>query len=288
MSGDPALRDRIGALLGANVETLRPVGGGDICRAFEAMLSSGERCFVKTLPGAPPGFFATEAAGLRWLSDAAALPVPEVLATAEDLLALSWVEAAPRTPAADEAFGRGLARLHRAGADAFGAAPDAGEQGWIGTVPVENRRSVDGAAWWVDRRLLPLVRRAVGAGSMPPEATGLAARVAGRLAALLNVEERPARLHGDLWSGNVIWTGGSGVLVDPAAHGGFRETDLAMMQLFGGFGPAVLAAYRDEWPLAAGWRERLEALQLVPLLVHGVLFGASYGRRALELLRRFT
>lgn len=288
MNGEAALPDRLARLLGTPVRSLQVVGGGDICRSFAATLASGERCFVKTLADAPPGFFAAEAVGLRWLADAAALPVPDVLAGGDDLLALSWVDGARRTPAAEEAFGRGLARLHRAGAEAFGAPPGAGDRGWIGTVPVDSPRSADGARWWLEHRLSPLVRRAVDAGSLPPEATGLADRVAGRLAVLLDAGEGPARLHGDLWSGNVIWAAGSGVLVDPAAHGGFRETDLAMMDLFGGFGPGVLAAYREEWPLAAGWHERVAAHQLVPLLVHAILFGAGYGRRTLELLRRFT
>ncbi len=93
--------------------------------------------------------------------------------------------------------------------------------------------------------------------------------------------EPPARIHGDLWSGNVLWSGGKGWLIDPAAHGGHRETDLAMLALFGApYRDEILAAYDAVTPLAAGWRARVPLHQLHPLLVHACLFGEPYGAQA--------
>jgi fructosamine-3-kinase len=98
----------------------------------------------------------------------------------------------------------------------------------------------------------------------------------------------PARLHGDLWAGNVLWSANGPVLVDPAAHGGHRETDLAMLALFGlpHLG-RVLAAYDEAWPLDEGWRDRVPLHQLHPLLVHAALFGGGYGRQAVSAAAAF-
>ncbi len=100
--------------------------------------------------------------------------------------------------------------------------------------------------------------------------------------------EPPSRLHGDLWAGNVLWgLNDLPWLIDPAAHGGHRETDLAMMHLFGGFGPATFAAYDESYPLATGWRDRVALHQLDPLLVHACLFGGGYGSRVAEIVAQY-
>jgi fructosamine-3-kinase len=101
--------------------------------------------------------------------------------------------------------------------------------------------------------------------------------VVARIGDLAGPAEPPSRIHGDCWSGNVLWSGGRGWLVDPAAHGGHRETDLAMLALFGApFLDRILASYDEAAPLAAGWRARVPLHQLHPLLVHACLFGAGY------------
>ena len=115
------------------------------------------------------------------------------------------------------------------------------------------------------------------AGALRSEDTRLVEEVIDRIGSLAGAAEPPSRIHGDCWAGNVLWSGGRGWLVDPAAHGGHRETDLAMLALFGA--PSldrILAGYNDTVPLAAGWRSRIPLHQLHPLLVHACLFGASY------------
>jgi fructosamine-3-kinase len=132
--------------------------------------------------------------------------------------------------------------------------------------------------------VLPYLRTAVEQGRLDRADAAALERVVG---GTVVPAATPARLHGDLWSGNVVWTAGGAVLVDAAAaHGGHREADLAMLALFGLPHLArVLAGYDATWPLDAGWAERVPFWQLHPLLVHVVLFGGSYVPRLREAVR---
>ncbi|BCJ59485.1 fructosamine kinase family protein [Micromonospora endophytica] len=257
-----------------------PVGGGDICAASRLTLDDGHSIFAKTWPEragrpVPEDFFVTEAAGLRWLREAGAVAVPEVLVALPDLLALEWVEPGEPSVAAAERFGRELAGLHRAGASAFGAP----WTGFIGALPADNTpHQGPWAQWFASARLLPYLRRSVDNGALDGADAALVERVVARIGEF-GGEEPPARIHGDLWPGNLLWGADDRVwLIDPAAHGGHRETDLAQLALFGGAAHAdrILAAYDETWPLADGWRERVPLHQLHLLLVHTALFGATY------------
>ncbi|MEO3797869.1 fructosamine kinase family protein [Nonomuraea sp. B10E15] len=220
--------------------------------------------------------FTSEAAGLRWLGEAIA--VPEVIEAGPDRLVLSWVRQEPPGAAAAERFGRELARLHREGADNFGAP----WPGFIAELPMDNTPAADWPSFYASRRVLPFLRRA----RLPARDVRLVERAVDRFAEVAGPAGPPARIHGDLWSGNVLWSGGSGVLVDPAAHGGHRETDLAMLDLFGlPYLDRVLGAYREEWPLAEGWRDRVPLHQMHPLLVHVVLFGGGYRDALMDAAR---
>jgi fructosamine-3-kinase len=257
-----------------------PVAGGDICSASRLTLDDGHSVFAKTWPeGAdrplPEDFFAAEAAGLRWLREAGAVPVPEVVVALPALLALDWVEPGEPTPEAAERFGRELAALHRAGAPAFGAE----WTGFVGALPQDNTPD-DGpwSRWFAQSRLVPYLRRSVDGGALTGTEAALVEEVVDRIGEF-GGDEPPARIHGDLWPGNVLWGADDRVwLVDPAAHGGHRETDLAQLALFGGVPhlDRVLAAYAEAWPLADGWRERVPLHQLHLMLVHTALFGGAY------------
>lgn len=257
-----------------------PVPGGSSCAAVRLTLDDGSSLFAKSWPEGsaspvPDGFFAAEAAGLRWLRSADAVPVPEVVAELPDLLALEWVDPAAPTPAAAERFGRGLAALHRAGAEGFGAA----WPGFIGALPLDNTPSAGPwPAWFAERRLAPYLRRSADNRSLSAGDIALVERVLNQIEGYGGAEA-PARVHGDLWPGNVLWgADGRAWLVDPAAQGGHRETDLATLALWGGVPhlDRVLGAYQEEWPLAGGWRERVPLHQLHLLLVHTATFGAAY------------
>ncbi|HET8601259.1 MAG TPA: fructosamine kinase family protein [Segeticoccus sp.] len=262
---------------------MQPVTGGDICMASRAHLPDGTSVLVKTRPGAPEDFFAAEARGLRWLGAADAVPVPAVLGVDAETLVLEWVdEAAPTAPAA-LSLGRGLAALHRTGADRFGS-PTAG---YVGTLPTPSGEFDRWPEFFAVTQLEPTLRLARDRGALDAAQAQPVEQVLSRLEDLAGAPEPPARLHGDLWSGNVLWGSGDRPwLIDPAAHGGHRETDLAMLALFGAPGlETVRTAYEEVWPLADGWRARVPLHQLHPLLVHAALFGGGYGARAAQAAR---
>jgi fructosamine-3-kinase len=272
--------DWIGRLTGLAVREARVAGSQHGYQHLMITLSGGRRAFAKAVSGVNDeneemaAVFAAEASGLRWLAEAAAVPVPEVLAVTPSALVISMVPPGRPTPEAAFGFGADLARLHAAGADGFGAP----WRGFIASLPLDN---TDGATewphWYATRRLLPYLRLAVDTGALTPEDGRLVEEVADRIGSLAGPAEPPSRIHGDCWAGNVLWSGGRGWLIDPAAHGGHRETDLAMLDLFGA--PSldrIVAGYQDTVPLAAGWRSRIPLHQLHPLLVHACLFGAAY------------
>jgi len=275
---DARLEASLAAALGARVVGGRPLSGGDINEAFEVRLGDGREVFVKSNVRAPNDMFVAEARGLAWLGDAKALRVPGVLAASganevTPFLALELIRPAPRAPNFDELLGRGLAVLHRHGASAFGLDHD----NYIGRLPQTNTFAATWPEFYRVRRLGPQLKAAVDADLAPTRLRRDFERLFARLEALCGPAEPPARLHGDLWGGNLLADDrGEPCLIDPAVYGGHREIDLAMMKLFGGFGPGVFAAYKEAFPLADGYRERVALYQLYPLMGHVNLFGTGY------------
>jgi fructosamine-3-kinase len=274
---------RVEALLGISVVATNPVAGGDICTATRLRLSDGRSAFVKTTPRPAEGFFAAEAAGLRWLAEAGGAPTPEVLGVAEDCLVLSWIEPGRTSADAAETFGHALATTHASGAASFGAKAD----GFIAVLPLPNQPAQTWVEFYPERRVLPYLRAARDRKAIGDDGATVIEQLMTNLDRHAGPPEPPSRIHGDLWSGNVVWgADGAAYLVDPAAHGGHRETDLAMLHLFGApHLSRILAAYAEASPLADGWESRLPLHQLHPLLVHAVLFGGSYGERAADAAR---
>lgn len=267
--------DAVAEACGAAVASSRSVPGGDVNEALRVELTDGRVLFVKHRADPPAGFYAAEAAGLEWLAQGP-LGVPGVVAATEAFLALEWVEPAPRAGGFDAALGRGLAQLHALGAERFG-----GRVTFLGPLPVPDDPAADWPAFYGEQRLAPLLAMAADAGALEAGAAATVERVIAKLDELCGPPEDPARLHGDLWSGNVMaGPDGEPWLVDPAAYGGHREVDLAMLSLFGRPGPEFLAAYEEVQPLAGGHQERVALYQLLPLLVHAVLFGGHYGAAA--------
>jgi len=270
------MRRALAAGVGRDVVAVRPVGGGDLNDAYAATLADGSEVFVKTRDGAASGEFAGEAEGLRWLASAGALRVAEPLAVGDDWLALRWIERGRLDAAGEEELGRGLAALHRAGAPSFGGPRPLR----LGPLELPNDPSEEWPSFYAARRLEPLAGR-VGLGDV-------VGQVCARIDALTGPPEPPSRLHGDLWSGNVLaGADGRPWLIDPAAYGGHREVDLAMLALFGTPSARTLAAYDEMWPRADGHEERVPLYQLFPLLVHAVLFGGGYAASAEAAARRY-
>jgi fructosamine-3-kinase len=267
-----------GHVLGVPVRRSTPLAAG----VSRVELADGRTVVVKEGPTV-----AAEAAGLAWLAVPGGPPVPAVLGCAGDRLVTSSVPAGRPSAGAAAELGRRLAVLHAAGAPAFGAGPPGtATAAWIGRAPLANVAGPEWAPWYAQHRVAPYLRTARDAGDLTSAEAAVVERVCTRIGALAGPGEPPARLHGDLWSGNVLWAADGAWLIDPAAHGGHRETDLAMLALFGcPHLEAVLEAYDDAGPLAPGWRERVPLHQLFPLLVHVVLFGRGSADRAVAAAR---
>jgi fructosamine-3-kinase len=259
----------------------RRVGGGDINEAFRVRLADGREAFVKTRREAIAGEYAAEAAGLAWLAEPGLLRTPAVMEVDEAYLALQWIEPGAVSSLGAEELGRGLAGTHRAGAEDFGAPPAlrGGDTGF-GSLRLPNGPAADWPSFYAGHRLLPLLAMARERGAISASAGRAVESVCERIGELCGPSEPPARLHGDLWSGNVMaGADGRPWLIDPSAYGGHREVDLATLRLFGGWAGTqsrIFDAYEEAWPLAEGWRDRVELYQLLPMLVHALLFGGSY------------
>ena len=269
------LAAHVGRALGSAVRDVRPLAGGDINEAYRVDLADGRQVFVKANRRAPPDMFDVEARGLAFLAEPAIddLRIPAVLAVGERLLVLELVTPAPAPADFDERLGRALAALHQASPPSFGLDHD----NYIGRLPQPNGPRRDWATFYREQRLEPQLVMAERAGLVGAALRRRFEALYERLPAKVGPEEPPARLHGDLWGGNLHRDEtGTPTLIDPAVFGGHREVDLAMMQLFGGFGPRVFAAYDEVYPRAPGHRERVPLYQLYFLMAHVNLFGLGY------------
>ncbi len=268
-------RAEVGAALGSPVAAIEAIPSGDVNEAHRVTLVDRRVVFVKSHRTPPPGMFAAEVAGLAWLRGP--VHVPEVLAHAEHWLALAWFERDKRE-LDHAALGRGLAQLHQRGAPRFGLDGPS----YLATLAQDNAPEPDWPTFYVERRLRPLVAQ-LGDRALD----GLLDRLRMR-PDRFGPPEPPARLHGDLWWGNVAACGGSPVIYDPAVYGGHREIDLAMLAMFGALPDRLIAAYAEVAPLADGWRDRIAVHQLYPLAAHAVLFGGSYAAQLNDAMRHLV
>lgn len=296
-----ALSRRFGE--GCSLTRVSAVGGGCIAAAARVQTARGTLAFLKWSAGdAPAGIFAAEAKSLAALRAASPIRAPAVYAvedrsvdagpvagpesapTQPAWLLLEWLEPGAQNDQTWRLLGRGLAGLHREQARRYGWPED----NFIGTLPQSNGWVETWPAFWREKRLAPQIEAAATAGHFDAVDRRRLDRLLERLDDMLSGTEADGAslLHGDLWGGNIhVQADGTPALIDPSCAYGHREVDLAMSELFGGFGAGFLPAYHEVWPLLPGYRElRRHVYQLYYLLVHVNLFGRSYCGATLSTL----
>lgn len=267
------------------IRNVKSVGGGSINETFAFEHASGKYFLKLNDEKRFPGMFATEAKGLQLLA-AKGLIVPEVVFTGffenVQYLVLDYLTAERETEDFYYALGAGLARLHSNTRKDFGF--DAAN--YIGSLPQDNTPCETWNDFFISRRIEPLLRQSVDNGLFPRQYQKNFERFFSLLDELFP-RERPALLHGDLWSGNKMNTAYGPAIFDPAVYYGHREADIAMTQLFGGFSNTFYEGYNDTLPLEKDWEQRVELFNLYPLLVHTILFGASYSQDVQLIIKKF-
>ncbi len=259
--------------------------GGDINHASIVEMSKNDSYFLKWNGSAPEHMFKTESNGLKMLSGANTdLIIPDVVEVGKDFLLLSLLVPDSGNSGSAYGFGTELAKLHQHSADTFGLDHD----NFIGKLPQNNHQHQNWADFFVSERIEPQIELGIQSGKFE---SGLIPIVNAFHKAVQNLfsNEQPALLHGDLWSGNYMFTkDGAASIYDPAVYYGHREMDIAMTRLFGGFSSDFYKGYNSEYPLADGFEERIELCNLYPILVHANLFGGGYIQRAKEILGQYS
>jgi fructosamine-3-kinase len=288
-----AIASALAAALGREALQTRgwaPVGGGCISEAARFETDVGP-FFAKWNRDPPKDLFESEALGLREMAAGPSrLTIPKVVAVSGGgvdpaFIVMEYLEtgSAP-SPADEEALGRGLAETHRRGAERFGFARDT----YCGTTRQANAWSEAWPEFYATRRLAPLIDKVADERGLKSAERTTYDRLIQRLPEWLPGAATPALIHGDLWSGNVLWTTHGPALVDPACCYAEREMEFGITTLFGGLTPRAWAAYEEAYPLAQGWRERNPLYQLYHLLNHHLLFGGGYGAQALRIAKQFA
>ncbi len=264
------------------------VGGGCINHAVKISTSAGD-FFLKWNATAPEDMFLNEAAGLNEMSMAgSSLIVPKVIWSKEvddlpGLLLMEYLQPAIHTSGQDELLGRGIAQLHRKTASLFGFY----HSNYCGTTIQNNSWTGNWPEFYAQRRIWRLIEQIQLSHGMSSEEQKIYEKLVDRIPVLLSHQTVPSLIHGDLWSGNYMYTANGPALIDPACCYADREMELGMMLLFGGFSSRVWQAYQDEFSLPEDWKQRTRLYQLYHILNHHLLFGGSYGWQALEIAKEY-
>ena len=274
-------------LLTSHIEAVVTVSGGSVNQAYE-IKSAGKSFFIKVNDlHTFPQMFDKEALGLSLLKNSSTIAVPEVILRGEfeqqAFLVLEFVAKSKPKSLYWETFGEGLAELHGNNAPRFGFEYN----NFNGSLIQVNSEKLDWSTFFIENRLMEQQRQARDKGRLDKQLSDMLERLYPKLDSFFP-EEKPALLHGDLWSGNYLVKEGRPCFMDPAVYYGHREVDLAMSLLFGGFDKKMYEAYNANFPLEKDWEKRVDVLNLYPLMVHVNLFGASYAQRVKSILKHYS
>jgi fructosamine-3-kinase len=284
-SVESILADQFG--IPVEISGILSIGGGCINEAYALNTNTGKYFLKYNSAEAFPGMFEKEAAGLKILADTNTIDIPGVIKSANTgnytYLLLQYIETGVSARNFWNDFGTKLADLHRNTSEYFGLDHD----NYIGSLVQKNNLHPDFFSFFISERIEPQLKDARNKGAFSQSETRYFDSLFNTLHNIIPVE-KPALIHGDLWSGNFMVTAnGSPCLIDPAVYYGHREADIAMTQLFGGFDHEFYHSYNLAWPMEKDWHKRMDIFNLYPLLVHVNLFGGSYARQVLQIIRQF-
>jgi len=282
------LPPEIEKVLSFQIFAARELGGGSINQVYFLSTSKGSFCIKFNQAEAFPGMFQAEARGLSLIESSDAIRVPSVIEavtlTNYSYLLLEYLEPFRKIQDFMVEFGHSLARLHMNTNTDFGLDHD----NYIGSLPQQNRWYDDWISFFVEERLGYQISLARKSGLLPYDTMKQFQRLFPRLKSYFP-KEKPALIHGDLWSGNfIVSEKGKPCLIDPAVYYGHRETDIAMTTLFGGFSSDFYSSYNEVFPMEQGWKGRMDLYNLYPLLVHLNLFGTGYLRLIYQVLKKYS
>lgn len=276
---------RIESELNKKITRSESQSGGDINQAAIISFDDNTQYFIKWNTSVSTSMFETEAKGLRLLFDADTdLVIPEVILTGNDFLLLSLIESGNEHSDSGFQFGVELAKLHKHSSEHFGL----DHNNFIGKLPQSNTFHASWSDFFISERIEPQIKLGIKAGLFSSDIISKTDSLY-KTSDTIFPKEPPALLHGDLWSGNYMFTkNGKTSIYDPAVYFGHREMDLAMTKLFGGFSAEFYTGYQSEYSLADGFEERVDLCNLYPLLVHANLFGGGYVNQAIRIMNRFS
>lgn len=271
----------------SSIYEIAEVPGGSINEVYRLQTAVG--FFILKLNHAQqfPKMFELEAEGLGAIRKTKTVAVPEVIATGHigynSFLLMEYLETGIKTAASMQLLGSQLAQMHRNTSPDFGFEKD----NYMGSLSQSNRKHDTWKSFFVEERLKPMVKLAFDASFIDQKLVSDFEKLYQKLGGLFE-EEKPSLIHGDLWGGNyLISSTGKPYLIDPAVSYGFREFDLAMTHLFGGFDADFYQAYQEAFPLQSDWRQRVDLWNLYPLLLHLNLFGMGYLGQVKVGLKKF-
>ncbi len=287
MISEEKIKARIEEKLGSKIKSFNSLSGGCISDAFKVTTVEGLNYFLKYNPSISNDMFVKEANGLKELSKANAIRIPEVLSFDEDYILLEYIPTGSKNKNFFEEFGRNFAEMHKFTSNNFGFYED----NYIGSNPQKNIPNEKEKTSWVDfyfnKRILYQFQLAEKLGNSTPELRKRISNLENKIEDIIgNTTEKPSLLHGDLWAGNyMVDENGNVVLIDPAVYYGHREADLGMTKLFGGFSSEFYNAYNERFPLEDGYDYRENIYKLYHVLNHLNLFGGGYYSQALSLIK---
>jgi protein-ribulosamine 3-kinase len=287
MISEEKIKARIEEKLGSKIKSFTSLSGGCISDAFKVTTVDGLNYFLKYNLSISNDMFVKEANGLKELTKANAIRIPDVLSFDEDYILLEYIPTGNKSKNFFEEFGRNFAEMHKFTSNSFGFYED----NYLGSNPQKNipneKEKSSWANFYFNKRILYQVQLAEKLGNSTPELRKGISNLENKIEEIVgDSKEKPSLLHGDLWGGNyMVDENGNAVLIDPAVYYGHREADLGMTKLFGGFSSEFYRTYNERFPLEDGYDYRENIYKLYHVLNHLNLFGGGYYSQALSLIK---